>query len=155
MQQPVCEKVSWIDYLESRSSHEFGRLLWTALSSLGKLVCGTPHNGGRGGRGGGMTWLPFSGGEGGLVDVLSGRGACLIDNWIGRRWKDRGTPTIAYINGSSLRGSGMYALQGRGDRRKRNRSSDWWRQGSVQRWEGGSTMPDGARMEIATLGLSV
>lgn len=62
------------------------------------LGLGTLHNGGRGGRGGGMTWLPFRRGEGDLVDVPSGRGACLIDNWIGRRWKDRGTSTIAYIS---------------------------------------------------------
>ena len=32
------------------------------------------------------------------VDILSGRGACPIDDWIGRRCRDRGTSIIAYLS---------------------------------------------------------
>ena len=32
------------------------------------------------------------------VDILSGRGACPIEDWIGRRCRDRGTSIIAYLS---------------------------------------------------------
>jgi len=46
-----------------------------------------------------MTWLSFGGGEGGLVNALSGRGAGPVDDWMGARRGDGGGWKVACLGG--------------------------------------------------------
>jgi len=76
VQQPACEKVCWVGSPALKNANEDGRRLRAALGSLASWCRELPYNG--------------SGGSG-------GRGACPIEDWIGRRCKDRGTSVIAYL----------------------------------------------------------
>jgi len=61
MEQPVCEKVCWVDSPAMKNANEAGRLLRAVLSSLASWRRELPYKGGggRGGRGG-------HGGRGGM-----------------------------------------------------------------------------------------
>ena len=77
----------------------FGELVFRALSKRGR--------GWRGWNDLAVLWWR-------AVDMLSGRGACPIEDWIGRRCRDRGTSIIAHLSrlGTKRMGNWRFRVSG-------------------------------------------